>query len=268
MTPALSSRSTLPPTSPDSLLKTHALRLGYNGRTVLDRVELEMRRGEYWFVIGPNGQGKTTLLQALLGRLPPLAGHIDRSGDFADPQRMGFVPQSCNLNPTLPTTVREFVLLGLVGISARADQRTERLTWALSQVGLAGMDSCDYWSLSGGQQQRALVARALVRRPHLLVADEPTSGMDLSVETAVYESLAELNRRDRLTVILVTHDLAVAARYSTHLALVHNGRVDAGPAADVLRPANLERAFGVPIDVSHDASGTVNVRLGLQGSPA
>jgi ABC-type cobalamin/Fe3+-siderophores transport system ATPase subunit len=159
--------------------------------------------------------------------------------------------------------VREFVRLGLVGIPASRAERENRLSWALGQVGLDGMEARDFWSLSGGQRQRALVARALIRRPRLLIADEPTSGLDLSIETALYESLAELNRTERLTVILVTHDLAIAARYGTHLALVHDGRVEAGATNEVLRSGTLEQAYGIPIEVSPEASGSVSVRLGL-----
>ena len=102
----------------------------------------------------------------------------------------------------------------------------------------------------------------MIRRPRLLIADEPTSGLDLSVETALYESLGELNRDQRLTVILVSHDLAVAARYGTHLALVHDGGVEAGPTREILHAGRLARAYGVPIEVSPEASGSVSVRLG------
>lgn len=244
------------------ILEASGLRLGYTGRPVLDRVDIRVRSGEFWFLIGPNGHGKTTLLLGMLGRLRPAGGRLVRQGDFARPDRIGFVPQQCSTNPTLPTTVREFVSLGLVGIRASRAERPARLSWALGEVGLSGMDARDFWSLSGGQRQRALVARALIRQPRLLVADEPASGLDLSVETALYESLAELNRAKRLTVILVTHDLAVAARYGTHLALVHDGRVDAGTTRDILQPGRLAQAYGVPIEVSSEASGSVSVRLG------
>ncbi|MGD0899092.1 MAG: ABC transporter ATP-binding protein, partial [Thermoguttaceae bacterium] len=236
--------------------------LGYGGRPVLDQVDLRISCGQYWFLIGPNGQGKTTLLLGMLGLLRPSGGLLERWGDFLRSDRIGFVPQQCSTNPTLPTTVREFVALGLVGLRARRAERAARLGWALGSVGLAGMETRDFWSLSGGQRQRALVARALIRRPRLLVADEPASGLDLSVETALYESLEHLNRTEQLTVILVTHDLAVAARYGTHLALVHDGRVEAGPTREILHPGRLAEAYGVQIEVSSGASGSVNVRLG------
>jgi ABC-type Mn2+/Zn2+ transport system ATPase subunit len=246
----------------DTILEASGLRLGYNSRPVLDQVDIRVRRGEFWFLIGPNGHGKTTLLLGMLGQLRPAGGRLVRQGDFARPDRIGFVPQQCSANPTLSTTVREFVGLGLVGLQTSRGERTERLSWALAQVGLGGMEDRGFWSLSGGQRQRALVARALIRRPRLLVADEPTSGFDLSVETALYESLAKLNRTERLTMILVTHDLAIAARYGTHLALVHDGGVEAGTTREILQPGRLARAYRVPIEVSPEASGSVSVRLG------
>lgn len=251
-----------PPPAEELLLQARGLRLGYHDRVVLDNVNLQVRRGEFWFLIGPNGHGKTTLLLAMMGQLRPAHGQLLRQGDFARPESLGFVPQQCGTNPTLPTTVHEFVRLGLVGIRVSRAEQSRRLLWALAQVGLDGMERRDFWSLSGGQRQRALVARALVRRPRVLVADEPTAGLDLSVETALYESLAELNRRERLTVLLVTHDLGVAARYGSHLALVHDGGVKAGPAAEILKPGNLTRAYRVPIEVYHETAGSVNVRLG------
>ena len=247
------------------VLDAAALRLGYGGPAILDHVNLRVHRGEFWFFLGPNGQGKTTLLNGIVGRIRPEAGRVTFYGEYARRERLGFVPQQCGLNPTLPTTVGEFVCLGLVGIpAARADHKP-RLVKAMADVGLAGLEKKDFWSLSGGQRQRALVARALIRRPSLLIADEPTSGLDLSVETALYQSLAELNRTEHLTVILVTHDLAVAARYGTHLAVISHGRVVAGPSAEILRSGKLEDAYEVPIAVAHDASGVVSVQLRPSG---
>jgi iron complex transport system ATP-binding protein len=111
------------------------------------------------------------------------------------------------------------------------------------------------------------VARALIRRPGILLADEPTSGLDLSVETALLQSLAELNRTDRLTLIMVMHDLATAARFATHVALVHNGRVQAGLAHEILCREKLEQAYQVSLDVHQDSGGAVTVRLGPSRGP-
>jgi zinc transport system ATP-binding protein len=246
----------------DVILEARGLRLGYNSRPVLDQVDFLVRSGEFWFLIGPNGHGKTTLLLGMLGQLPPAGGSLARRGDFARPDRIGFVPQEYRTNPTLPTTVREFVSLGLVGIRASRADCAGRLSWALQAVGLGGMDDRDFWSLSGGQRQRSLVARALIRRPRILVADEPASGLDLSVETALYQALSTLNHTERLTVILVTHDLAVAARYGTHLALVHDGGIEAGTTHEILQPGRLAQAYRVSIEVFAEPSGSVSVRLG------
>jgi ABC-type Mn2+/Zn2+ transport system ATPase subunit len=248
--------------SSDAVLDARGLQLGYGGLPVLDRVNLRVNRGQFWFLIGPNGQGKTTLLAGLMGQLRPTAGSVVRRGDFARPERIGFVPQQCSTNPTLPTTVREYVKLGLVGIRANREEQASRLAWALGIVGLDGMERRHFWSLSAGQRQRALVARALVRRPGLLIADEPTSGLDLSVETSLYESLAELNRTEQLTVILVNHDLTVAARYGTHLALVHDHTVESGTAGEILQPGRLAKAYGAAIEVSSETPDSVRVRLG------
>lgn len=228
-----------------TVLKTSGLALGYGDHTVLAEVNLEVRAGEFWFFLGQNGGGKTTLLKAVLGLIAPRAGHLWLHPQLGSRASTGFVPQHCALNPTLPTTVREFVLLGLVGVRVNRAERVERLGWALDKMGLAGMAEHDYWSLSGGQRQRALVARALVRRPTLLVLDEPTSNLDLSTEDALLRLLAALNTERQQTLLFVTHNVAIAARYATHVALLHAGKVLAGPRQSVLTPDNLARIYAI-----------------------
>jgi len=245
----------------DPILRTTALSVGYGPRVVLEDVTLEVRPGEFWVFLGPNGSGKTTLIRAILGALRPLAGQLWLHPDHARRERIGFVPQRCDINPTLPTTVREFVLLGLVGIRTDSQDRVERLNWALDRVGLADLEHKDYWLLSGGQRQRALVARALVRRPSMLILDEPTNGLDLSAEDAFMRSLATLNHREAVTVLFVTHDIAIAARYATHLVLFHSGSVESGSREKMLNRAALERVYGVLVDASCDPSGAVTIRV-------
>lgn len=237
------------------IVRTAGLRLGYGQRTVLAQVDVQIHAGEFWFFIGPNGEGKTTLVRAILGMIRPQAGELWVHPELGQRERIGFVPQRCDINPTLPTTVREFVLLGLVGIHANRGDEAVRLGWALEKVGLGGLEGKDYWSLSGGQRQRALVARALVRRPSVLILDEPTNGLDLAAEDAVLRFLAELNRKERQTLLFVTHNLAIAARYATHIALFHAGGVVSGPRQEVLNRQTLERIYGVAVEISYNQLG-------------
>jgi ABC-type Mn2+/Zn2+ transport system ATPase subunit len=237
------------------IVGTAGLQLGYGQRVVLAHVDLQIRPGEFWFFLGPNGEGKTTMLRAILGMVRPQAGQLWVHPELGQRERIGFVPQRCDINPTLPTTVREFVLLGLVGIPTDRNDEALRLEWALDKVGLGTLEGKDYWSLSGGQRQRALVARALVRRPSILILDEPTNGLDLVAEEGVLRFLADLNRKDHQTLLFVTHNLAIAARYATHIALFHAGDVVSGSRQEVLNRQTLERIYGVAVEVSSDQSG-------------
>ncbi|MGH7411664.1 MAG: metal ABC transporter ATP-binding protein, partial [Candidatus Methylomirabilis sp.] len=245
----------------DVVIKTTQLALAYDRRIVLENVNFELRQGEFCFFLGPNGSGKTTLIRTILGILRPQTGRLWLNPDLARLDQIGFVPQRCDLNPTLPTTVREFVLLGLVGIQATGKEETERLERALASVGLEGMARRDYWSLSGGQRQRALVARALVRQPSLLILDEPTNGLDLSTEDMFLRFLAKLNQGENLTLLLVTHDVAIAARYATDIALFHSRTLESGTREKMLDRDTLECVYGTPIEVHYDPSGSVAVRV-------
>jgi ABC-type Mn2+/Zn2+ transport system ATPase subunit len=213
-------------------------------------VSLDVHPGEFWFLIGPNGSGKTTLIRAILGWLAPQRGTIQSDPELAARDRVGFVPQSCELNPSLPTTVREFVSLGLVGSRVARRDRVRSLSWALERAGLGGLERASYWSLSGGQRQRALVARALVRQPRLLLLDEPTEGLDLASEESFLETLVELNHAEKLTILFVTHKLPLAARHATHVALFDRGHVRHGTLETLLRDGDIERVLGVRVDVA------------------
>lgn len=229
---------------PPGLIRAERLSIAYGRTRVLTDVTLTVRAGECWFLLGGNGQGKTSFLRAVLGLLVPAVGGLWLHPTLAARARIGFVPQRCDLNPSLPTTVREFVGLGLVGIPVAKAESSERLERSLKQVGLADFRCKNYWALSGGQRQRALVARALIREPPLLVLDEPTNGLDPASEEALLELIATLHRQEGRTVLFVTHDVAVAQRLATHVALFHGGGVVAGAREEVLTPASLSRVFG------------------------
>ena len=233
----------------DILLEGRALSLGYGQTPVLERIDFTVRAGEFWFMVGPNGSGKSTLLKALIGMLTPEHGEIRLDPILLNRAQIGFVPQSCHFNPSLPTTIREFVLLGLVGVKTDRKEAAERLGWALDAVDLQGMERCDYWSLSDGQRQRALVARALVRYPSLLIMDEPAGGLDMAVETKLMEYLGRLNQEEGITIVCVSHDLETAVRYGTQVGLVSQRGIQTGRPLEVLTPDNLKRVYGLPLDL-------------------
>jgi ABC-type Mn2+/Zn2+ transport system ATPase subunit len=240
--------------SENAILKTTALSLGYGDHVVLREVNFQVHTGEFWFFLGQNGGGKSTLLRAVLGLLPPRTGALWLHPELGGRERTGFVPQRCDLNHTLPITVREFVQLGLVGLRINNTERRRRLTWALERMGLVGSERRNYWSLSGGQRQRALVARALIRRPALLVLDEPTNNLDVPTEDALLRLLAVLNQSEQQTILFVTHNVGLAARYATHVGLLYSGQMLAGPQEAILTAGNLARIYGGETLVTSDPS--------------
>ena len=254
--------------SDETLLRAESLDLGYGRRAILRRVDLEIRRGEFWFCLGPNGEGKSTLMRAILGGLQPRAGTLWLHDDLRSRSRIGFVPQRCDLNPALPTTVREFVRLGAVRAELPRHDRRLHVAWALQRVGLEALAAHSYWALSGGQRQRALVARALVRRPQLLLLDEPTNGLDLPASEALLQCLDDLYRDDRISLLFITHDVAMAARYGTHAILLHGGEAAAGPLQTVLTSQRLEQTYGAQMHILHDDAGRVTVHVASSGGRA
>jgi ABC-type Mn2+/Zn2+ transport system ATPase subunit len=233
------------------LVRAEGLALGYGATPIVRDVNLAIAAGETWFFLGPNGSGKTTLLRAILGLLAPQAGTLTLHPDLADPAHRGYVPQRGEWNPALPTTVAEFVGLGFVGARVPRVERAARLDSALARIGLAGLAHADFRALSGGQRQRALVARALVRRPRLLLLDEPTEELDVVSEAALLDALRELVEQDGTALLFVTHELEIAAERASHVALFTGGRVAAGARAEMLEPGLLERAFGASLRGGH-----------------
>lgn len=218
--------------------------LGYGHDVILRGVNLEVRSGQFWSFLGPNGSGKTTLLRGFLGELKARAGTLQVPPPTDGVAPIGFVPQRCDINPTLPITLGEFVGLGLVGTRLSKAARRERLTWVLEALWLPALARQSYWTLSGGQRQRALIARALVRRPRVLVMDEPTNSLDLVAERVVLKALTDFRTQHQAACLFVTHDLGLAECHATHVGLVAEGGVLAGARADVLTQANLERLHG------------------------
>jgi len=232
----------------------------YGRNSILESVEMKIKDGEFWCFIGPNGEGKTTFIKALLGALRPKRGLIRLRADFARRTRIGFVPQSCDLNPSVPTTIASFVEQGTAGLKVERKKLNHRVQRALEVMGIQFIRERSIWRVSGGQRQRAMVARALVRDPLMMIVDEPTAGLDLAASSGLLKTITELNQKHKITVIFVTHDLQLAGRYASHVAIFKNKRVINGPIGEILTGKNLEKAFGVPTEVHQTSSGEYTVR--------
>lgn len=209
-----------------------AVQLG--GRTVLHGIDFAVDPGEIVTIVGPNGSGKTTLLRLLVGALQAASGTVARKPGLA----IGYVPQRLAVDGTMPMTVERFL-----NLPVRRDRTA--ITETLALTGLEGMEHRQLTALSGGQFQRALLARALLGRPDLLVLDEPTQGLDQQGEAAFY-SLLETVRQDMgCAVLLVSHDLHVVMRASDRVICV-NGHICCQGAPTVVSEAPEYRAlFGL-----------------------
>lgn len=203
-----------------ALITCREVALGYEGRTVTEHLNFSVHAGDYLCVIGENGSGKSTLIKALLRLKTPLSGEIV-IGDGLQANEIGYLSQQTVIQRDFPASVREIVQSGCVGkmglrpfYSRKERQRADEM---MQKLGIAELADRCYRELSGGQQQRALLARALCATGKLLLLDEPAAGLDPAATQELYERIAELNRKDGITVIMVTHDLEMAMRDSTHI---------------------------------------------------
>jgi len=225
------------------LLHIKNLSFGYGNSLVLDQVQFEIAEGDFWFFLGVNGSGKTTLLNCILGTLPPNSGEVVRHPDLASQSKMGLIPQFHSLNPALPTSVREVVSMGLVGVAIERKEEPHRIAWALERVRMTGLSKQNFWTLSGGQKQRVFIARALVRMPRIILMDEPTNNLDFPSEEDFLNCLERLRHEDQMTLIFVSHNLRLAKERASHVALFQNHRIIAGEKNDVLTKENLQITF-------------------------
>ncbi|TSC76291.1 MAG: ABC transporter [Parcubacteria group bacterium Gr01-1014_31] len=221
-------------------IDAHHLTVRFGRETVLDDVTFSLARGEIVAVIGPNGSGKTTLLQAVLG-LQPYEGIIRVFGKPVRETlgRIGYVPQRFAFDRTFPLTVGEFLRLR----GAKPKHRDWRQA-VLAEVNLTGGESQPVGELSGGELQRLLIANALMGEPELLLLDEPTAGVDVAGERGFYELVAHLHRSHQMTVLMVSHDLAMVARQATKIICLNRELVCFGPPAQAIAPDVLRQLYG------------------------
>lgn len=227
---------------PLKLVEAEQISFGYGADAVLNSVDLVVEKGEFVALVGANGSGKSTLLRVLLGLERPQAGVVKLFG--VDPRRLGerwrigYVPQRAVLTTSLPATVEEIVAAGRLARRgwARRLRREDReeIDHALESVALSDRRRDPASSLSGGQQQRALIAKALVSRPELLILDEPVAGVDLDSQARFRDSLVHLVKDHGAAVLLVSHELGAVAEDLDRVVLLRHGTISFDGAPDEL----------------------------------
>ena len=221
----------------NELIVCRDVSLGYEGQSVLTHLDLTIRAGDYLCIVGDNGSGKSTLLRGLLGLLPPQSGQILRSPEL---QRgaIGYLPQQTRAQRDFPATVYEVVLSGCLNQKKnRFFYSAAQKSQALMNMGKLGVlelkDQC-YRDLSGGQQQRVLLARALCAASSLLILDEPITGLDPAAAQDLYKTLAYLNEKEHMAVVMVTHDLKAALKSARTVLHIGRSSVFSGTVAEYL----------------------------------
>ncbi|MGX9311541.1 zinc ABC transporter ATP-binding protein ZnuC [Pantoea ananatis] len=195
-----------------SLVTLENVSISFDQRQVLSGVSLELHPGKILTLLGPNGAGKSTLVRMVLGLLTPSSGRVSRSAGL----RIGYVPQKLHIDPTLPVTVERFMRLS-------RGARNQDILPALKRVQAGHLLTSPLQKLSGGETQRVLLARALLNQPQLLVLDEPTQGVDVNGQVALYDLINQLQHELNCAVLMVSHDLhLVMAKTDEVLCLNHH----------------------------------------------
>jgi len=237
----------------DTVLQVSGVSIRQGDVDVLEDVSFTLAQQRFLAIIGPNGAGKSTLVKVLLGLLVPNRGHVEVLGEApgACPQRVGYVPQLKTFDRTFPATALELVVSGMRQSWPARIRRDERelAQEALERVGATRLMARPIARLSGGELQRAYLARALVRKPDLVILDEPATGVDFLAEHDLNHLLEDYQRDSHATIVMVTHDLAAARHHASDVLVLNRQVIGFGPPEQALRRECLERAYG---HVGHD----------------
>jgi len=210
----------------DYILKVSNLSLELQNQTILDNISFKLKKGTTLAIVGPNGAGKTMLFRALLN-LVPYSGKIE----WANKVKIGYVPQNLSVSD-IPISVKEFLSF----------KNSSDIENSLSSVGLDSKNILNKSLnvLSGGQRQRVLIAWAIIDKPNVLLFDEPTTGVDLDSEEAIYEMLNKLKEENKITILLISHDMHIIRDYSDYMLALNKCITFFGESKEIMNP-DLQR---------------------------
>lgn len=260
------------------VLKTEALSLGFGSRVIIDTMDLEVEKGEIISILGPNGSGKSTLLKGIARNLKPLGGAVYLNGHDIRTLSAKAVARTLAVLPQKHETAGDVSVRELVEYGRFPHQKWWQGTksedaaivgQAMRQTGVAGFAGRAVSTLSGGELQRAWIAMALAQKPRILLLDEPTTYLDICHQLEIMELVRQLNQGQGLTVVMVLHDINHAAKYSSRILVLNQGRLyAAGSPEQVITREMLGAVFGVEAEILTDSDGSpVMIPRGLSRRP-
>jgi zinc transport system ATP-binding protein len=241
-----------------SVVRLEDVWVSYHETLALKGIDMEIEDGEFLGLIGPNGSGKTTLIRVILGLVKPDRGKVTVFGVPPDSlgakhHLIGYVPQRSQGDWSFPVSVIDVVMMGRygrIGLFKRPSAADREVAMqALKDVQMQDLAPRQLAELSGGQQQRVLIARALATEPKMLLLDEPAAGVDAYGEERFYELLKGLKERQGLTIVIVTHDIAVVSAHVEKLACLNQTLYTHAPPAEVITAGTLEKVYGCEVEL-------------------
>lgn len=228
-----------------AILKCKNVTMSYEGIDVFENLSFSLNKGNYLCILGENGSGKTTLMKGLLGLLKPTSGSIEFSEGLVQNQ-IGYLPQQSAIQRDFPASVYEVVLSGTLnrrGLMPFYGKRERALAEKnIERLSISHLKKRCYRELSGGQQQRVLLARALCATKSLLLLDEPVTGLDPVVSAELYDLIKDINQNDKITVIMVSHDVKESIANASHVLHIENKSCYYGTVNDYLS-SNVSNQF-------------------------
>lgn len=203
-----------------TVLSCNNMTIGYEDQIVLSNLTFDVKEADYISILGENGSGKSTLIKTILGLTPPLSGKFQYKKGFSH-KNIGYLPQQSSAQRDFPASVLEIVLSGFLGKKGwhpfYTKKEKELAISYLREINIEDLKNKTYRNLSGGQQQRVLLARALCAADELLVLDEPVTGLDPVAQSELYQMIEHLNKHHKMTVLMISHDIPGATKYSNKI---------------------------------------------------